>query len=43
MDISYHIPHSPLAPRISKLPIPFIVKNQLPNPPIRIIAVLPFP
>ncbi len=47
MDISYYKPYSPFAPRISTLPIPFIVKNEpiaLTKPPlIRIKAVLPLP
>ena len=47
MDISYHKPYSPLAPRISTLPIPFIVRNEpiaLAKPHlVRIKAVLPFP
>ncbi len=47
MDISYHRPDSTFAPRMSTLPIPFIVRDEpiaLTKPPlIRITAVLPFP
>jgi hypothetical protein len=47
MDISYYKPYSIFAPRMSILPIPFIVKNEpiaLAKPHIvRITAVLQFP
>ena len=48
MDISYYYPYSPKAPRMSSIPIPYVVSNKpialhKPHLHIEIKAVLPFP